>query len=87
MENKYFSISDYEQIIGVIEFTDDNEKANDLIKEAIKDHYCADGCDIVKGFRFQEYKYKPLEITGYYWEGEEEKNDFTLYIEQVTIYK
>lgn len=59
---KHFLITGGGQAIGLFLYTGSNEEADSLIMEAVKEHYLYDDISLSKGFRYEEYKYKPLEI-------------------------
>lgn len=82
---KYFIVSDNESQLGVFEYTT-NEEADSLIMQIICEHYIAENCELDKGFKIEEYQYRPLKFTGKYRDEDDESNDFEVYIEQVAVY-
>ena len=82
---KYFIVSDNESQMGVFEYTT-NQEADSLIMQIVCDHYCADDCELNKGFKIEEYSFKSLKITGAYKDEENDNIDFDVYIGQIGFY-
>ena len=82
---RYFLVTNEQNNLGVFEYAS-NEEADSVIMQMVWEHYCADDCELDKGFKIEEYQYRPLHFTGSYIDEDGGSNNFDLYIEQVAFY-
>lgn len=87
---KYFVVTDSNrEILGAFEFSGNLHNlhsADSTIMRIVADHYCADDCELDKGFKPLEFYQKPIKLTGRYWEEASDREEFEIHVDRLPLY-